>query len=530
MLNANSTTKCRTATNCPIVGVRFPLLHYPCRSPEKRARKWSRSSGNPVRHNTPSPNFAPYEPFMRLPLRPSESRGWWMPYVLIAVPLVLLIVNCLRGAYCDIRMIRAAALKSEMSRLDSEARFHVSRIQTMVEVHDSADEPLAVMRDREWMKNFWSNLQKEKTNRLYVAITDPAGLVELHSNRSLEGQRLSHNWYDRRLPDAGPNVVYASTSPLAGAQPAYDLRVPIEIGERRIGSYHVGLSAEWLNGTVAGLEQRALVGWAWLLALATVANVAAVYGLMVLAGRHQALASQLTETIRSRARELAQLGGGLAHEMRNPLHALRINLHTLKRAIGKNTPLDRDQIAATVSDSDAVIDRLDVLLGDLVHYTEPATGETKDLNLAAEVQATLNLLAEDFRSRQVEVKTDLSRDPVQVRAEPTSFRHLLHNLLSFVQQTAGQSGPVEVQVQARNGFAELAIASAGLKLTDAERGKLFDPFQAPGESGSGLGLALVQSLLRNLGGSVSGESRAAGGTLLRLRLPLAAAPDLGVHP
>jgi signal transduction histidine kinase len=84
-------------------------------------------------------------------------------------------------------------------------------------------------------------------------------------------------------------------------------------------------------------------------------------------------------------------------------------------------------------------------------------------------------------------------------------------------------------VQSHNGQAEVAIASAGFTLTDEQRAKLFDPFQAPGEKSSGLGLALVQALLRNLGGSVSGESRAAGGTVLRVRLPLAATLDHAVH-
>jgi signal transduction histidine kinase len=451
-----------------------------------------------------------------------------MPYLLICIPLVLLIVNCVRGAYCDVRMIRAAALKSEMSRLDSESVFQVGRMETLLDVHAAEDEPWSALRTQPWMQTFWSNLLAKDSQRLYVAITDPSGRIELHSNPRFEGRRLSPDWYDRRVPEAGQEVVYAVASPLAG-EPSYDLRVPISIGERRIGDYRVGLSAKWLNDSVADLERHALVGWAWTLALAIVANVAAVYGLMGLTTQRNELTRRMRDAVHAQARQLAQLGGGLAHEMRNPLHALRMNLHTLKRALGQSNNLSREQIADTVQESDAVIDRLDVLLGDLVQLTSPTQGERTPLDVAAEMQATLNLVAEEMRRSQIGIRTDWPDEPVLVSAEPACFRQMLLNVLTFAQNSAGKSGVVEVQVQTQNGQAEIAVANSGLTLSDEQRAKLFDPFQAPVETGSGLGLALVQSLLGNLGGTASGERRAAGGTVLRIRLPLAKAPNSGVH-
>lgn len=451
-----------------------------------------------------------------------------MPYVLIAVPLVLLLVNCLRGAYCDVRMIRTAALKSEMSRLESQTQFQVSRLETFLEFNNAADQPWSAIREESWMRSFWENLQTQEPQRLYVAITDPEGRIELHSDPAVEGRRLGFNWYDERVPEVGENIVFAQSSSLAEGQPAYDLRVPIRIGERRVGDYHVGLSSNWLRSNVAGLERQALVGWAWLLALAIVANVGAVYGLMQLAVQRQDLSQRLQNAIRARTRELAQLGGGLAHEIRNPLHALRMNLHTLKRAIGQSTPLSREQIADTISESDAVIDRLDVLLRDLVQLTAPSQGERANLNVVKELQATVNLLREEFRKDQVEFRAELPSNPVQVSAEPATFRQVLLNLLTFAQHAAGKQGLVEVQVAANADHAEITVANSGFTLTDEQRAKLFDPFQTPVDAGTGLGLALVQSQVSSLGGTASGQRREKGGTVLRIRLPLATTFDSGV--
>ena len=466
---------------------------------------------------------------MQTPVHFARPRRWWMPYALICIPLILLIANCLRGAYCDVRMIRAAALKSEMSRLDSESVFQVGRVETLLDVHGAADEPWSELRTQPWMRNFWSNLLAKDSQRMYVAITDPSGRIELHSDPEHEGQRLRPDWYDQRVPEAGADVVYATASPLSGDEPAYNLRVPIRIGERWIGDYHVGLSASWLNDNVAGLERQVLVGWAWMLALAIVANVGAVYGLMGLAGQREELARRMRDAIHTQARQLSQLGGGLAHEMRNPLHALRMNLHTLKRALGQSNNLTREQIAETVEESDAVIDRLDVLLGDLVQLTSPAQGERASLDVATELLATMNLLAAEMRRSQIDVRSKWPDKPVHVSADPACFRQILLNMLTFAQQGAGKNGIVEVDVQSQDGMAEIAVANSGLTLSDEQRAKLFDPFQAPVETGSGLGLALVQSLLGNLGGTVSGERRAAGGTVLRIRLPLAKTSNSGVN-
>ena len=86
-------------------------------------------------------------------------------------------------------MIRAAALKSEMGRLDSESVFQVGRMETLLDVHGAADEPWSELRTQPWMRTFWANLQAKDSQRFYVAITDPSGRIELHSNPESEGQR-----------------------------------------------------------------------------------------------------------------------------------------------------------------------------------------------------------------------------------------------------------------------------------------------------------------------------------------------------
>ena len=101
---------------------------------------------------------------------------------------------------------------------------------------------------------------------------------------------------------------------------------------------------------------------------------------------------------------LAKLGSGLAHEIRNPLHALRINLHVLRRAFGGHSTLSEEQLVATIRESNAAIDRLDLLMRDLLQLSDSSPGDASELNIVQEVQSALELLAENLKRDQISVR------------------------------------------------------------------------------------------------------------------------------
>src|SRR5438874_1037347 len=79
----------------------------------------------------------------------------------------------------------------------------------------------------------------------------------LHSNPNHSGQKLGSGWYERRVPDAGSDVVWLQKGPLSGDNAAFDIVVPLRAGGRTIGEYHVGLDGQWFEETVAQ-EQRSV--------------------------------------------------------------------------------------------------------------------------------------------------------------------------------------------------------------------------------------------------------------------------------
>jgi signal transduction histidine kinase len=219
-------------------------------------------------------------------------------------------------------------------------------------------------------------------------------------------------------------------------------------------------------------------------------------------------------------RRLRSLGSGLAHEVRNPLHALRINLHVLRRSFSSRSPLASDQLIATIEESESAIDRLDELMRDLLQYTDRSDGQPVKVDLLHEVRSTLNLLSESLEQEAINVRTQLPAAPAMISIDAVRLRQLLLNVLTMAQQRAGQEGTVEVAVEQANGGVELAIGDSGPQLSEDQRQRVFEPFQAPCETGSGLGLALVQVYVEEAGGRVAWDQGGAAGRC-RLWFPLA---------
>jgi signal transduction histidine kinase len=243
-----------------------------------------------------------------------------------------------------------------------------------------------------------------------------------------------------------------------------------------------------------------------------------VVGLVLLARDFATLRRKLVHEVQTRTSQLAQIGMGLAHEIRNPLHALRINVHTLRRSLGRSS-LSEQQLTEMMRESDDEINQLDSLMRDFVQYMVPQTGEVVDVDLAHEVQATLNLLGEELRRKQVELKTRFSQQPATVHIDPARLRQIVVHLLTFAQKCAGSQGTIEVRINQDTQCAELVIADSGSVLAESDQARLFEPYQATAHSSAGLGLALIHRFVLEAGGSIV-RQQGPGQNCFRLLLPL----------
>jgi len=452
----------------------------------------------------------------------TRLRFQWTPwaYALICAPLVLLIVELARGALRETQAIRDQTLQLELPEMRAEAMRQSRGLEVLLESHDIDDEPWEEFRSEKWLNDYWAGIQLGP-HQIYAAVVDEAGMIVMHTNPGTIGQRLERDWYDRRVNEAGHDFVWTPHSTVSLQQPAYGIALPLRVAGRRVGEYHQGLDAAWLDGRMAAKQRATLTRWFWVLAIMVTVDAAAAGALLFLGRRQGRLRRLLRGETHERAREISQIGAGLAHEIRNPLHALRINLHTLRRSFGGRSPLPQDQIVATIEESDAAIDRLDALMRDLLQFCDRSSGQIADVDVVHEVRATLTLLAEGLRREQIEVHAELPSEPAPVSIDVQHLRQILLNLLTFAQNRAGKSGAIDIHVTRDAGGIEIAIGDSGSALPPEQRERLFEPFQAPADTGSGLGLALVQVYVKEAGGRATCDGESLSSRRYRVWLPLA---------
>lgn len=214
---------------------------------------------------------------------------------------------------------------------------------------------------------------------------------------------------------------------------------------------------------------------------------------------------------------------GVAHELRNPLSALKLSTALTGRA-----PLTPERVERTLALVGRQVERLDRMVGDLLDATRIEAGK---LELRPEVRDARELareVVELYRSGEIGhvLRLFLPDAPVLVRADAARVEQVLHNLVSNALKYSPAGSRVDVDVRREGGEALLVVTDQGIGISEEEKRLLFAPFQRAGNArqrapGVGLGLSVARRIVEAHGGRIEVDSRPGVGSAFRVRLPLA---------
>lgn len=206
----------------------------------------------------------------------------------------------------------------------------------------------------------------------------------------------------------------------------------------------------------------------------------------------------------------------LAHEIRNPLAALRFQLHTLRR-----NATDAARVDATADTIDTELIRIQKLVSDYLAHEKAQAMRVTAVDLAEAARSLHGLMGELLRQSNTRMTiVERQTSPVTVGCDPHALRQVLMNLVLNAQQAMGEGGSITVTVERQEGAGVISVADTGPGIPEEIRDRLYKPFSTTKQGGSGIGLALVKRFADNFGGSVGFESPPGGGTTFRLSLPL----------
>jgi len=246
---------------------------------------------------------------------------------------------------------------------------------------------------------------------------------------------------------------------------------------------------------------------------ATLLGVAMVVILMLFR-RADRLEEQALEA--ERMAYVGTLASGLAHEIRNPLNSLNLNMQMLEEEGRRQGPSSQRLLAITRSE----ISRLEHLVTDFLSYAKPRPLKIVKTTAAELFEPLLELMEEEFRARGVEVAVEDRSAGARAGVDPEQMSQLLlnlvHNALAAVAET-GRPGRIELGAERQAGQLLLSVADNGPGIPEEEKAKIFDLFYSTKKGGTGLGLAIVERIAKSHGAELEVASISGEGTTVRLR-------------
>ncbi len=226
--------------------------------------------------------------------------------------------------------------------------------------------------------------------------------------------------------------------------------------------------------------------------------------------------------------EIAKLAGGLAHEIRNPLSTIRLNMELLAEDFeAAESPRDR-RVYSKIKLVERECERLQNLLDDFLNFARLRTLRLEPLDLNAEIERVLEFFRPKADVCGVEIVTHLSAELPSVVLDAEAFHGALLNLLLNAQQAMPDGGQLLIRTRPAAIGVAIDLIDTGEGMNAATLEHIFDAFYSTKSGGSGLGLPTARRIIEGHGGRMSVQSEPGKGTQFTIELP--ALPRLKAEP
>lgn len=439
--------------------------------------------------------------------------------------LLLVLLVCVGGLVSDLRNRRDLIYNAEISK----AKSHVERTAIRIEL-DLKDgvtlEGFSFPDIQTWLVDHWKRSILHQPNRLYAAITDTHGRILAHSMdlgtlaAEQPSERASRHEYDEPWEDHGGGVFHVRGIGLTNGIDAIDIRVPLHFNGEKVGFYHTALPKQWLDEQVAVAQRSPIQRWFGILSAICVIVLISSLSLFRL-GTHAARLEKALESAEAkRLADLSRLIVGMAHELRNPLNAVRLNLFTSEKLIRGDSSMPQEDAVAMLHESVKEVERVNELIGQLLGCARVEPSEHPWILVHQEIKATLHFLKQVYSHHGIQVDYVCKEPNVEARIAAKYFRQILLNLLQNALQAMPHGGRLRIiaEYSSQNYILEIHDTGDGIAAKDLEH--IFEPFYSTRQDGTGLGLAVVKNLVESTSGTVEcRRSPTLGGMMFSITLP-----------
>jgi signal transduction histidine kinase len=438
-------------------------------------------------------------------------------FALAVAALAFLIVGIDSNIWREQRRLEEgfAAIKAEKFYLGVSLRVRLRKLSdSLLDYHLTAN-PADLELFREEARGLKAWLEAKKTS--FAAQTERDAFLRLEGVYGDFLARVDPQVRSNSPPPAGPEGFAAAYTQLK-----QDYRPVLRACEDLVQVEHDGFDV-FLRAS----DRRLL--WLqrlFMLSLLLLGALAVALALLVYRGMIAPLRTQLSESQALIARQeklasLGALGAGVAHEIRNPLTAIKFRLFSLKKSLPPGFAENED--ARTISEE---INRLERIVKDFLQFARPSEPELIRIPAERILGEVQDFMKSELEQAAVEVKLEVS-GPAWIFADTYQLKQVLINLVQNSADSIGKNGVITLGL--KTGAEMLAgnnRPAAILSVTDTGKGipaevqkRLFDPFFTTKEGGTGLGLAIAARIVEKHGGLLRYRSEVNRGATFEIVLP-----------
>lgn len=214
------------------------------------------------------------------------------------------------------------------------------------------------------------------------------------------------------------------------------------------------------------------------------------------------------------------LAAGVAHELGNPLNSLTIHLQLIERKLRKlKGSKEADSLGDSIKICQDEVTRLDGIIRNFLEAIRPRPPDLAEVNVVEVIEDVLRFQGRELADRDLTVEAELSAGAPVIMADRNQLKQVFFNLVKNAMEAMPSGGKLAIRVRADDDsvFVRLADTGGGIKTEDLA--KLFSPYHTTKTGGHGLGLMIVQRIMRDHGGHVGIESKEGVGTVVTLQFP-----------
>lgn len=211
---------------------------------------------------------------------------------------------------------------------------------------------------------------------------------------------------------------------------------------------------------------------------------------------------------------LGQVSSGIAHEIRNPLFALKNNLAYLDKQYGKQKEFKK--IYNEFKDG---IDRIESLVSGILDYARPHEISFTMVNIGEIVGQCLVLVKKQFENSSIKIETTFNHGSQLIEADSHLLEQVFINLILNAFQAMDGAGLLKIKSSTPDKHVNISIEDAGEGIPEDEIDRIFEPFYSKSSNGTGLGLAITQRILSQHNATYSVKSKIGLGTTFNLSFP-----------